>query len=161
MPIYLPPITDNIKIGIKTIPFGKRSTFNSGLFSTTILWSWVMYSLHRIVRRFSGICLQVTELYKGLANNKCSINVRKYCIQFCQTFSNEHITLILRKGATNIIVKNEANQWPYVSLQKLFQKKRKKKQSHLCLDAVSRLGLLTTGGYGSPEGNQLCANPLT
>lgn len=85
-----------------------------------------------------------------------------YIFFLCQTFFNEHITLILRKSAINIIVKNEVNQSPRVSLQELLKKKRKrKKQSHLCLDAISQWWLLTTGGYRSPEGNQLCANPLT
>jgi len=51
-----------------------------------------------------------------------------YKIFLCQTFFNEHITLILRKSAINIIVKNEVNQWPDVSLQELLKKERKKER---------------------------------
>ena len=52
-----------------------------------------------------------------------------YKIFLCQTFFNEHITFILRKSAINIIVKNEVNQWPDVSLQELLKKERKRSKA--------------------------------
>lgn len=51
-----------------------------------------------------------------------------YIFFLCQTFFNEHITLILRKSAINIIVKNEVNQSPRVSLQELLKKKKERKR---------------------------------
>jgi hypothetical protein len=45
---------------------------------------------------------------------------------------------------------------------KLFAFFKKKKEAKPPLSGViSQLWLLTTGGYRSPEGSQLCANPLT
>lgn len=54
-----------------------------------------------------------------------------YIFFLCQTFFNEHITLILRKSAINIIVKNEVNQSPRVSLQELLKKKKRKKEKEV------------------------------